>query len=140
MAYSSEEQNNINTIRRMNGFVNSENYDAMDDLFKADYVDHNPGFKVNSLEDLKNLLRDAHRNFDIRNVLNEVFASGEFVVARVTTNGKFIAETFGKKPDGRPLILEMMEIYRFRDGKIAERWVASDVAGMMKQVGVKLPF
>jgi predicted ester cyclase len=138
--YSERERQNMETVRHLTMLVNSERYEEMDELFHGGYIDHNPGFKVTSLDDLKQLLKQAHRDFGIENVVQDMLASDDFVAVRVITKGQHLCEVYGKKPDGKALALDMIEIYRLSDAKIAERWVASDVAGLMKQMGVKLPF
>jgi predicted ester cyclase len=46
----------------------------------------------------------------------------------------------GAPPTGKSFSIDWMAVYRFQDGKIAERWLQADDLGMMAQLGfVQLP-
>lgn len=136
---SAEEARNVAALRRLNDMVNGGDYDAMDALFASDYVDHNPGWQVRSLDDLKGLIRMGHDAFDVRNEVDWVIASGDKVFIRVLNHGRHNAKVFGMPPTGKETCMTTFEIYGFRDGLIAERWVMSDVIGLMRQVGAAIP-
>jgi predicted ester cyclase len=38
-------------------------------------------------------------------------------------------------PKGKPIAVELVHIFRLRDGKIVEHWAVRDDLGMMKQLG-----
>lgn len=132
-------QKNIEVIHKLNDLVNSMNYDGMDQYFADTYIDHNSSWQIKSLEDLKNTLKVAKKNFDIQNTILDTVASEDKVVVRIMINGKHIAPAFGIEPTGKKTSCETIEIYRLENCKIVERWVLSDVVGLMKQLGVKLP-
>lgn len=132
-------QKNIKVIYKLNDLINSMNYDAIDELFTDDYVDHNSSWNIKDLEDLKKTLKNARSSFDTQNTILDTIASQDKVVVRVMINGRHIAPAFGIEPTGKETSCETIEIYRLEKCKIAERWVLSDVLGLMKQLGVKLP-
>jgi predicted ester cyclase len=39
-------------------------------------------------------------------------------------------------PRGKPIAVELVHVFRVRDGKIVEHWAVRDDLGMMKQLGV----
>lgn len=134
------EKANVAVIMKLNDCVNSEDYDAMDDLFAGDYRDHNPGWKIESVEDLKKIIAGGHKSFDVHNELEWIIPSGDMVFIELNNKGRHQSEVFGCPATGKETNMTTFEIYRFNDdGKIAERWVISDIIGLMKQVGAKLP-
>ncbi len=42
----------------------------------------------------------------------------------------------GIPPTGKHVKVTEMQMYRMTNGKIVERWVESDVLGMMQQLGI----
>lgn len=135
-----EEDRNVDTLYHLNKLVNTEAYDQMDELFAKNYIDHNPSWNIQSLSDLKKIIADSHRSFDIKNIIEEAIASGDKVFIRVNNKGRHISTAFGVPPTGKETSMLTFEIYRFENGQIAERWVLSDVIGLMQQLGVQLPF
>ena len=135
----SQEEHNVEVVHRFNELVNTEDYDAMDELFAPSFVDHNPSWHVETLEDVKQILASSHQSFDIKNTIEDTIASGDEVVIRVTSRGRHLVEAFGVPPTGKETSMELIEIYRFEGGRIAERWLQSDIVGLMKQLGVELP-
>lgn len=134
-----QEDLNINIIFRLNDLVNQENYDEMDDLFITNYIDHNPSWDIQNLDDLKNTIAEAHKNFNIHNEIEEVIASEDKVFVRINSKGRHITKAFGVPPTDQVTSLLTFEIYRLENGKIAERWVISDLLNLMRQVGAELP-
>ncbi len=134
------EQRNVATVHLLNDLVNDERYDEMDELFATDYRDHNPNWKITSVAELKTVIASAHDNFDIHNEIEEVLAAGDKVFVRVNSRGRHLKPAFGLAPTGMETQLLSFEIYRFdEDGKIGERWVLSDLVGLMRQLGVSIP-
>ncbi len=140
MRLNATEQRNVDTVHLLNDLVNDERYDEMDELFAADYRDHNPNWKITSVAELKTVIASAHANFDLHNEIEEVLAAGDKVFIRVNSRGRHLQPAFGVAPTGMETQLLTFEIYRFEeDGKIGERWVLSDLIGLMRQLGVSIP-
>ncbi len=135
---SKKEEEHVALIQKLNAMFNVQNYD-IDDLFTSDYVDHNKGWHVASVEDLKKVIADGHKNFDVHNEIKRIIPSGDMLFIEVQNHGVHKTEVFGQSPTGKKTKMTTFEIYRFKEGKIAERWVVSDIVGLMKQVGVSTP-
>lgn len=127
------------TVIRLNELVNTRRYDEMDELFASDYVDHNTSWRVANIDDLKRLMREAEAAFDLHNEIEEIVASGDWVFARVHSSGRHRGAFLGIPPTAIATSMMNFEVYRFADGKIKERWVESDLVGLLAQLGVKLP-
>ncbi|MDJ0632309.1 MAG: ester cyclase [Xenococcaceae cyanobacterium MO_188.B29] len=136
----SSEKENILVVKRLCDIVNNRDYDAMDNLFADSFIDRNPAWIVDNLDELKNIIREAHQALDQDITQDDVFASGDRVVVLITFKGKHIGSFLGISPTNKPVSWTSIEIYRFNEnGKIVERWVQADTAGLMRQLGVEIP-
>ena len=70
-----------------------------------------------------------------------VVCAGPFVAGRWTMTGTNTGtfDLFGLPPTGRPVIMTGQEIFRARDGKLAEVWHQEDAPGMLRQLGLEPP-
>jgi predicted ester cyclase len=126
--------------RRVSEVVNTRQYDAIDELFGEHFVDHNPAWNVQSLEELKGIIRAAHEALDFTANLDGLFPAGnDKVVMLITFTGRHIAPFFGIEPTGKEVTWTSTEVYRLEDGKVVERWTQADTTGLMAQIGVPLP-
>ena len=72
---------------------------------------------------------------DARWHVDLLFAEGDFVAARWTATGTFRGPWGSVEPTGKPVEFSGVNLYRFRDGKVAEIWNHRDDLGLMQQVG-----
>ena len=136
----SDDEENMRVIRRLDDVVNSRKYDDMDELFAPRFIDNNPAWSVQSLDELKQIIAAAHQALDMRSHQDEVYAAtGNRVVIHLTFRGRHVGPFLGAEPTGRPVTWTSIEIYRMEDRKIAERWVQADTTGLMRQLGAPLP-
>jgi steroid delta-isomerase-like uncharacterized protein len=73
---------------------------------------------------------------DGHQVIEDVVAEGDRVVARTTFNGTHQGEMQGIPATGKLVSIPSITIFRMDNGKIAEGWLVSDNLGMMQQLGV----
>jgi len=45
-------------------------------------------------------------------------------------------ELMGNPPTGRPVDIDVLDFFQFRDGMLVEQWAAIDNLGMLRQIGV----
>ena len=64
-----------------------------------------------------------------------VLAEGDLVAARWTATGTFTGPWGTVEPTGKRAEFSGVNLYRFRDGKVAEIWNHRDDLGLMQQVG-----
>lgn len=67
--------------------------------------------------------------------LHETFGAGDRLTSRFTLSGRHDGDFMGIPPTGRPFTLPGITILHFRDGAIVERWVCSDMLGLLVQLG-----
>jgi steroid delta-isomerase-like uncharacterized protein len=73
---------------------------------------------------------------DGHQVIEDVVAEEDRVVARTTFNGTHQAEMQGIPATGNSVSIPSITIFRMENGKIAEGWLVNDNLGMMQQLGV----
>jgi predicted ester cyclase len=66
--------------------------------------------------------------------INEQLAEGDLVATRKTLRGTHRGEIWSLPPTGNRVELEFIDIFRIRDGKLAEHWTSMDIAALRKQM------
>jgi len=66
--------------------------------------------------------------------------AGDLVIARVTMQGTQTGPLFGMPATNKKYSTTATDVYRFKDGKVVERWGNNDGIGMLSQLGLLLPF
>ena len=72
---------------------------------------------------------------DVEATIEDTIAEGDSVSFRVTVRGTHQGEFMGVPPSGNQVAFGVQNIYRFRDGKVVERWSNPDLLGLMVQIG-----
>jgi predicted ester cyclase len=67
-----------------------------------------------------------------------IICQGPYVVVRTTVHGSDAAGVGGQPPTGRRYTISAIDIYRFEDSKVVERWGNVDMLGMLRQLGLEL--
>jgi predicted ester cyclase len=76
---------------------------------------------------------------DARYEVDDLIAEDDKVVVRWRLLGTHKGPFRGIAPTGRPIVLKGIAIYRVENGKLAERWVVSDLYGALEGVGALAP-
>ena len=124
-------------LRRWGELWNAGDAAAIAALVTPDYVRHDPnGPEVRGPDAERQLVAMYRAAFpDLRFAIEHLVADEDLVVARYTIRGTHRGELLGIPPTGRPITLSAMELYRIRDGRVAEQWVALDTLGLLQQLG-----
>ena len=127
---------------------NERDTDIFDQLITTDYVEHatepfrseEPG-KVDGPKHMRNVVGWLVEQFpDVTMAVEAVVAEGEFVVARVRTEGTSLGRLGGViPPTGKRFAASQSHWYRVRGGKLAEHWATRDDLSAMMQLGVLAP-
>ena len=137
----SEENKSI--IRRFVEILNSQDLDALGEVWAEDLVWHGSaamGGDVHGLEAFTQLAAPFLAAFpDLHTTIEDLIAEGDKVVARVTARGNHKGEFVGIPPTGKQVEMIGTHIYRIAGGKIAEEWWLEDMMGLMQQLGVVPP-
>ncbi len=134
-------ERNLQTLHDLIRGVNDGDIDLIAKQFAPDFEDHNPGWKVKDMAEFLSLIRGAHEDFQIYNTILDTIVADDKIVIRVQNEGVHNKDSYGVAATGRKTSIELIEIYRFApDGRIAERWVQSDMLGFLSQLGARFPF
>ncbi|MDD4138018.1 MAG: ester cyclase, partial [Methanoregula sp.] len=66
----------------------------------------------------------------------DIMAVEDRVTARFTARGIHKGEFMGLPPTGKAITMTGIEIFRIKDGKIAELWGEANLMGLMQQLGI----
>jgi steroid delta-isomerase-like uncharacterized protein len=72
---------------------------------------------------------------DLQAEIEDIFASGDRVAVRLSMTGTHEGDYLGIPATGRRVRYVSHEFYRVDDGLIAEEWICSDTASLLRQIG-----
>lgn len=114
---------------------NKGNYAALDPLFAVDYQEHQFGLKP-TLEGFKDDIRYLRTAFpDFHLTIDDLVAENDKVWARMTARGTNHGPFLGA-PTGKPFSATVMDVCRFKDGKLVEHWGVPDRFATIVQLGL----
>ncbi len=128
------EQNKSSIRRFYEQVVNAREIDLADELLSADFNDH--AAKEPGLEEFKKLYNSMIDIFEgLHITVEDLIAEGDKVVAYVTTRAVQAGKFRGFPPSGKEVTFTGVDIFRFENGKVVERWAVRDFLGMLQQAG-----
>lgn len=115
--------------------LNSRDLDALEEVAAVDYVDHAalPG-QAPGLAGLKQRVTKLWQALEPQWAIDDIIAECDIVVLRWSHVGRHVGEFIGIPPTGRTFTNHGIDIYRVRDGKMAEHWNVVDLFGFYQQV------
>jgi len=135
---ASTTETNLDAQERMGGFINTGDIDSLDEVFASDVVDHDPApDQPAGVEGIKTFWRTfltAFPNLAIAPAV--VSADDEHVTIVLDITGTHTGEFNGHAPTGKSFAVRGIQVGRFEDGKLAERWGATDEHGILTQLGL----
>ena len=129
---------NLETMAKLAEAVNTGKFDLFKEAVSTENVDHDPargqvpgpeGYRAIFTE-----LRDAFPDLSV--TLETLVADEESIAIAYTLSGTQDGAFMGVAPTGRKMKIRGMQISKFKDGKMIERWGSSDELGMLQQLGV----
>ena len=124
-------------IRELFAAINANDIERMVELVADDIVIHTPVPGVGSGKaGMRQLMTIYFSAFSPQHVdVNDIVAEGDRVAVRHTHYLTHGGEFAGLPPTGKQAVVEGIELYRVRDGRIAEMWHHDDMLGLMQQLG-----
>jgi predicted ester cyclase len=119
---------------------NGRKLDRIEEYIAADFLPHDGAPGARGPEAIRSFVTNMAKSFPQRKLTNDlIICGGDMVVAYQTVEGVNDGPLFGGlPPTGKSFNFKWIDIYRFKDGKVVERWGAGDSLGMMQQMGFKL--
>lgn len=135
----SSEAHNKEATRRFSAEVWGEgNANLADELIAPDLVEHTPfPSPVPGLVGHKQVLamfRSAFPNLHV--VVEDVVADGDLTMLRWNGTGTHTGAMMGIPATGKTVHITGIDILRFEEGKIKERWAEINAFSLMQQLGV----
>lgn len=133
-----DKKSNVAAQQAFGEAVNTGNLDAFDDLVATDSVDHDPapgqgpgpeGYKIFFTE-MRTAFPDLHVEVET------LVADDDQVAFAYTLTGTHTGPFQGHSATGKKIAVRGMQISKFSDGKMVERWGATDEATMLSQLGL----
>jgi predicted ester cyclase len=128
------ENDNIQLYRRfIEDGVGVGNLEIIDELLAPGIT--LPTVEPPTAEGLRALNAGFRAGFpDLKATVDEVFANGDWVAARLTWSGTNTAELFGQPPTNRFAQASEIEIVRIEDGRIVDLRQVADLGSLMAQL------
>jgi len=132
-------EDNIAAQKDLAENVNAGNIDAAVQSFAPDAVDHDPApGQPAGREGFKAFFTELTTAFpDAKIEPAHVVADDENVAVAYTLTGTHEGQFQGIEPTGKTIEVRGLQIGRFANGQIVERWGSSDELGILQQLGVE---
>jgi predicted ester cyclase len=121
------------------------NGDVAPKFYSAEFISHNQdrggGTKTKvTAEQMKKVYEESYKTFGERGYENElILCSGDYVIARVVLISKMTGPMGAQAATNKTARISATDIYKFKDGKVIERWGNADNVGQLWQLGLQLP-
>ncbi len=130
---------NIKAQEKFGDAVNSGNLEIIREVVSEKVKDHDPaeiqGSGSQGFIDFFDSMKSAFPDFGVE--VEHLVADEDNVSFAYTASGTHKGEFMGVSPTGKKFSVRGMQIGRFENGKLVERWGATDELGILKQLGVK---
>ena len=134
-------QDNITATKRFGEAVNSGNLNVFHEVMAPTVVDHDPapaqGPGPEGFIKFFSMFRAAFP--DLKVTVEHMVADDDNVAIAYTVTGTHLSDFLGVPTTGRRMISARgLQIARFQNGQIVERWGSSDQLGILHQLGANL--
>ena len=133
-----DKKTNVAVAEAFGQAINTADLDAFDELVAPDSLDHDPApGQAPGPEGYKALFAQMRTAFpDLHVNVETLVADGDQVAFAYTLTGTHQGPFHGHEPTGKTITARGVQISRFADGKLVERWGSSDELGILTQLGL----
>lgn len=132
----SKEQN-IKAQQRLGELLTNRDIEHLDEVFDTNVVDHDPapGQKP-GVEGIKQFWTEFLTAFpDLALSPETLVADDDNVTVVLKVTGTHTGPLMGIQPTGKAVTVRGIQVGRFENGKLVERWGSTDQLGIMQQIG-----
>jgi steroid delta-isomerase-like uncharacterized protein len=131
-------QDNIAATQRLGEAVNSGNLDVLNEVFAPTAIDRDPASdQAPGPAGFIQFFTGFRAAFpDLAIAVEQLVADDDNVAIAYTVTGTHQGDFLGIPATGRQIKARGMQIARFENGQIVERWGSSDQLGILQQIGV----
>jgi steroid delta-isomerase-like uncharacterized protein len=141
-AEAAEPQSSNPVVAAFAQSLSAHDMDAFAALFADDYVNHQrsaaappPAAGVSAKQGSVAFFAARLKGMpDLSVAIEASLVSGDMAAASFVYTGTHQGTYFGVPPTGKSLRFTSCDIFRIRDGKIAEHWGMGDIAGVLAQL------
>jgi steroid delta-isomerase-like uncharacterized protein len=129
---------NLETLAKFAEAVNTGKFDLFKESVSIENIDHDPARgQVPGPEGYRVFFSGLRVAFpDLSVALDTLVADDESIAIAYTLTGTQNGSFMGVAPTGKKMKVRGVQISKFKDGKMVERWGSSDELGMLQQLGV----
>ena len=132
-------EDNIAAQERFAEGINTGNFNIFDEVVSPDVVDHDPapeqGPGPQGFNDMFRTMRSAFPDLEV--TPEHMTATEDDVALAYTVTGTHQGEFLGVAPTGRKVTARGVQIGRFENGRLVERWGSSDQLAILQQLGAE---
>lgn len=131
-------ESNIAAQERFGAAVNTGDFQVFNDVVAPNAVDHDPApGQAPGPEGYRQFFTELRAAFpDLKVSVAHMVADADNVAFAYTVTGTHQGAFMGFAPTGKQIRVRGMQISKFADGKMVERWGSSDQLGMLRQLGL----
>jgi steroid delta-isomerase-like uncharacterized protein len=131
-------ENNIIAQQRFGTAASSGNYEGFNDVVAPESIDHDPApGQVPGPEGFRHYFTELHTAFpDMEINIEQMVADEDCIAIAYTLTGTHQGLLMGFAPTGKRIKARGVQISKFADGKLVERWGSSDQLGILQQLGL----
>jgi steroid delta-isomerase-like uncharacterized protein len=131
------QQDNIAATERLGAAVNSGNLDAFHEIFAPNVIDRDPASdQAPGPEGFIQFFTGFRAAFPDLNIsVEQLVADEDNVAIAYTVTGTHQGDFLGIPATGKSIKARGVQIARFENGQIVERWGSSDQLGILQQIG-----
>jgi steroid delta-isomerase-like uncharacterized protein len=128
---------NLATLAKFAEAVNTGKFDLFAESVAIENIDHDPARgQVPGPEGYRAFFTGLRNAFpDLSVALDTLVADEESIAIAYTMTGTQKGSLMGTAPTGKGMKIRGVQISKFKDGKMVERWGSSDELGMLQQLG-----
>jgi predicted ester cyclase len=132
------QETNIAAQAAFGAAVGRGELDALDEVVAPHSVDHDPApGQAPGPEGYKEMFAEIRKAFpDLHVEVEHLVATDDELAFAYMISGTNDGELMGHAPTGKEVSYRGVQISRFADGKLVERWGSSDELGMLHQLGL----
>jgi Predicted ester cyclase len=131
-------QDNIAVVRRLleRGFGDGD-LSVVDEYLAPDFVEHQNGSQGIGPAAVQNIIKGLHASLsDMKLSIDDIVAAGDDVWVRSYATARNDKPIMGRPATGRDIGIDVIDVMRFKDGKIVAHWGVADRLGMVQQLGL----
>ena len=129
---------NLEAQGRMGEIVAAGEYDRLTEVLADGLVDHDPAPDQASgprgIGEFWTTFKEAFPDVALEPV--QVIATEDFVTAVLEVSGTHRGEFLGHEATGKSFRVRGIQVGKFEDGKMTDRWGATDTLGILQQLGL----